>query len=173
MQEYRFGTKNFPHGFCPNCGTSVYARSIEGEYVGIVAINVSSGDVKFQVFHVLMENKRGAPWRVSISARWRLSNWMGKKSRSEWHPADDLGKIHVLDSWTFNTWEHVQGLTFGSAFVKNYWTFLFDSSIALIIYNKYIYEGFDLHLTCRFPGRIATVNKRAEGSNTWENGTIQ
>lgn len=31
----------YPHGFCPNCGTSVYARADEGEYAGVVAINVS------------------------------------------------------------------------------------------------------------------------------------
>ncbi|OKP14430.1 hypothetical protein PENSUB_14042 [Penicillium subrubescens] len=30
----------YPHGFCPNCGTSVYARADEGEYAGVVAINI-------------------------------------------------------------------------------------------------------------------------------------
>ncbi|KAJ5881069.1 uncharacterized protein N7473_012122 [Penicillium subrubescens] len=39
IKEYRFGTMQYPHGFCPNCGTSVYARADEGEYAGVVAIN--------------------------------------------------------------------------------------------------------------------------------------
>ncbi|KAJ5354545.1 hypothetical protein N7541_005589 [Penicillium brevicompactum] len=40
-KEYRFGSKRFPHYFCPNCGTSVYASAddTEGEYAGITAIN--------------------------------------------------------------------------------------------------------------------------------------
>ncbi|CAI7584523.1 unnamed protein product [Penicillium bialowiezense] len=41
IREYRFGTKNFPHYFCPTCGTSVYARADinEGKYAGVIAIN--------------------------------------------------------------------------------------------------------------------------------------
>jgi hypothetical protein len=41
FQEYRFGTMNFPHGFCSNCGSSMYARADGGKYGGIMAINVS------------------------------------------------------------------------------------------------------------------------------------
>ncbi|KAA8646330.1 GFA family protein [Aspergillus tanneri] len=40
IKEYRFGSMKYPHGFCPNCGTSVYARAEGGEYDGIVAVNV-------------------------------------------------------------------------------------------------------------------------------------
>ncbi|OGE50206.1 hypothetical protein PENARI_c018G03563 [Penicillium arizonense] len=38
-KEYRFGTMNFPHGFCSNCGSSMYARADGGKYGGIMAIN--------------------------------------------------------------------------------------------------------------------------------------
>ncbi|KAJ6049621.1 hypothetical protein N7499_011792 [Penicillium canescens] len=39
VKEYRFGTMKYPHGFCPNCGTSVYLRALDGEYKDIVAVN--------------------------------------------------------------------------------------------------------------------------------------
>ncbi|KAJ6073134.1 hypothetical protein N7467_011219 [Penicillium canescens] len=38
-KEYRFGTMNFPHGFCSNCGSSMYARADGGKYGDIIAIN--------------------------------------------------------------------------------------------------------------------------------------
>ncbi|KAJ5618395.1 Mss4-like protein [Penicillium herquei] len=38
-KEYRFGSRKYPHHFCTNCGTSVYARSDGGEYEDIVAVN--------------------------------------------------------------------------------------------------------------------------------------
>lgn len=40
----------YPHGFCPNCGTSVYARAEEGEHEGIMAINVSGLHAGLPVF---------------------------------------------------------------------------------------------------------------------------
>ncbi|KAJ6014167.1 hypothetical protein N7540_008758 [Penicillium herquei] len=39
VMEYRFGTRKYPHHFCSNCGTSVYARSDGGDYEDIVAVN--------------------------------------------------------------------------------------------------------------------------------------
>jgi hypothetical protein len=33
---------NYPHGFCSNCGSSIYARADGGKYGDIIAINVSS-----------------------------------------------------------------------------------------------------------------------------------
>lgn len=30
----------YPHGFCPNCGSSVYVRAEGGEYDNIMAVNV-------------------------------------------------------------------------------------------------------------------------------------
>ncbi|KAJ5776570.1 uncharacterized protein N7511_001581 [Penicillium nucicola] len=38
-KEYRFGTMNFPHGFCSNCGVSMYARADGGKYSDIIAVN--------------------------------------------------------------------------------------------------------------------------------------
>ncbi|OQD82868.1 hypothetical protein PENANT_c019G03117 [Penicillium antarcticum] len=38
-KEYRFGTMNFPHGFCSNCGVSMYARADGGKYGDMIAIN--------------------------------------------------------------------------------------------------------------------------------------
>lgn len=43
----------YPHGFCPNCGTSVYARAERGEYEDIVAVNVSSVGMEVLVFRWL------------------------------------------------------------------------------------------------------------------------
>ncbi|KAJ5773551.1 hypothetical protein N7457_008447 [Penicillium paradoxum] len=39
IKEYRFGTLKYPHAFCPNCGSSVYARGDGGEHDGILALN--------------------------------------------------------------------------------------------------------------------------------------
>jgi hypothetical protein len=66
-QEYRFGTMKYPHGFCPNCGTSVYARAEGGEYDGIVAVNVSFADIKVLVFRGLMGEQGRTLKDVDIS----------------------------------------------------------------------------------------------------------
>lgn len=47
----------FPHGFCPNCGTSVYARALHGEYKDIMAVNVGSTYTKVLVFRWFTEEQ--------------------------------------------------------------------------------------------------------------------
>ncbi|KAJ5168874.1 uncharacterized protein N7482_004468 [Penicillium canariense] len=49
VKEYRFGTKNYPHYFCTNCGTSVYGKAEAPEQRHIMAVNVrtlSGVDIK-------------------------------------------------------------------------------------------------------------------------------
>ncbi|OOQ86682.1 DUF636 domain protein [Penicillium brasilianum] len=40
VKEYRFASKNVPHYFCTNCGTSVYGKADIPEKRHIMAVNV-------------------------------------------------------------------------------------------------------------------------------------
>jgi Uncharacterized conserved protein len=66
-QEYRFGTTKYPHGFCPNCGTSVYARAEGREYDGIMAVNVSLPGIIILVFPQLIGEQGRTLKDVDIS----------------------------------------------------------------------------------------------------------
>jgi hypothetical protein len=57
----------YPHGFCPNCGTSVYARAEGGEYDGIVAVNVSFVGINVLLFCWLMGEQGRTLKDVDIS----------------------------------------------------------------------------------------------------------
>lgn len=67
----------YPHGFCPNCGTSVYARAEGGEHEGIVAVNVSSVGRAEQVCRWLIGEQGRTLKGVDIS-KFKIKELNGK-----------------------------------------------------------------------------------------------
>ena len=102
-QEYRFGTMKYPHGFCPTCGTSVYARAEGGEYDGIVAVNVSCKGLHQMSVRIWL-----ADGRVGTNPEecWyqQMEDWATQWEKHQCHLEIQIAKIDVIvqgtDIWT-------------------------------------------------------------------------
>jgi hypothetical protein len=109
---------NYPHGFCPNCGTSVYARAIDGEWGGMFAINVGRSRVP-SISHTNRNiGTHTERCRYQLighqAAGWEKQGLNGDASTNSGGSC-----MHALVPYTFDARERMQRLPLGLAMVKN------------------------------------------------------